>query len=349
MKRNAFTLIELILAVAASAMVMVSLTGSVMVVSGLLQPDEQAAQFAIDRQISDRVSEDLRYSTAIGPLPSGSGFRLTRTEPAGATATLDYKADWTGLTRTVGSAPEITLDTVGVSHQFQIDGVSGASWTPPPVVYPQFRSGSAGATSGSTDKLSVPTPAGVIDGDLILLCFSGRSPYTVELSKKNEWSTLVHTDNNGLLLFVAYRWASSNFKDEIDVKVTPNSRFAVSMAAFSNVRANSPIGSISIYKNTSKSSGLNPLALEPASMNANDLNIQIIAGEGSPWVNGTIGMSSFVDIEQISAPGTLFPSNSIGITLRRGSSASLTPPQMHHSIFFSGYLVQAGIVLQGPL
>ncbi|TWU49398.1 type IV pilus modification PilV family protein [Rubripirellula reticaptiva] len=347
--RQAFSLIELVVAMLAATVLLVSLAGSIAVTSQLLEPDEKANQRRQATEITDRIANDLRYATQFTTHPSSNGFSVQRIDPfTQSVQSIQYVSSSSELTRTADDSPTITLNATIDSTATVTDTFTQTATTTPSASSPRLRSMTVASTSDSSTSLSLDIPAGVMPGDLILICVSAKSPSSVTISEAANWTTLQSMSNGYLMLHVAYRFYDTNWANTVTATTDKNAQIAASMIAIQDVSLSGPIGWTASRRNNSPFSDLNPTSLESNSVGDTDLNIQIFGADGSPWHNGTIGMASFADVVQRRAgEGSFWLGNSIGATLRiGGSNDQEAPPRMlHRSI---GSWIQAAVVLKGP-
>ncbi len=122
MRRPGFTLIELIVAMAASTVLLSSLAATVVIPTRLLETPPDDRQLWRDRMIADRVASDLRYATNIDDTAT-YGFQITRPHPTNGTPqTIAYQSYLDGLTRQVDGNAAVSLADDSPTYPFQVDG-----------------------------------------------------------------------------------------------------------------------------------------------------------------------------------------------------------------------------------
>jgi hypothetical protein len=344
MTRRGYSLIELVVAMIAATALVSSLAATIVITTELLEvpPDNQAAWH--DRDIADRLAADLRYASRIDE-SSTSGFTITRPDPASGTAQdVTYECYLDGLTRRVDSGPVIAYDSQAPGHVFQVDGYSAPTAGPATNEYVRLRSTSTARSSVSVSSLDIDIPPGCKTGDLLLLCLSARTPNSVAISGSG-WQTLSIQGIDNLRLVVAYRRFDASLSDQITVTVAPSSAIAAAMVALEHADPAQPIDwnsgdsgyALSWYPPS------HPTPLEGNGFLAGQLNVQIVAAEGDPWNEGSLGLASFTDaVRATAASGYASLENSVGIAIRSGPTATMsTTPRVWHQS--SGFWVQCGL------
>ncbi|MGB7329214.1 MAG: prepilin-type N-terminal cleavage/methylation domain-containing protein [Rubripirellula sp.] len=346
--RQAFSLIELVVAMLAASILLASLAGSIAITSQLLEPDELANQRRRETEINDRIANDLRYATQITPHASGDGFDVQRIDPFTQTIqSIRYDSSPNELTRTADNSPTITLNATIDSSAIIAAPDTPSATTATGTGSPRLRSMTVASTSSSSSSLSLEVPAGVVSGDLILICVSAKSPSNITISEAANWTTLQSMSNGYLMLHVAYRFYDANWPSTVVVATENDAQIASTMLAIQDVNFFGPVSWTASRRNNSPFSDLSPTSLEPESISDTDLNIQVFGADGSPWHTGTIGMASFSDVVQRRAgEGSFWFGNSVGATLRIGGSSDQesVPRMLHRSI---GSWIQAAVILRG--
>ncbi|TWU56531.1 hypothetical protein Poly51_24420 [Rubripirellula tenax] len=348
MKRHAYTLIEIVVAMLAASVLVASLAGSIAVTSSLLQPDTDHDKDLARRLIADRIGGDLRYATSATAAPSGVGLDLHRTEPASnINQVIRYRSESADLTRGVDGDTAVRIGASITQLDTTIDGYSAPTWiaTSPNLV--RCRSRAVQSSADSVSSISVEIPAGVIPGDLVLLCVSAKSSSTVAITKPNSFTTLQDESNGYLSLVVAYGAYDLTWPTEITIDASPIAYMAATLITVEGVDPGGPIRWTANRRNASPFADLAPTSLESATTQDSDLNLQIFAADRSPWFPGTMGMASYVDVVQRRAGESSFWfGNSIGVASRNGNETTLSsPPQMMHRSY--GSWIQAAVVLKG--
>ncbi|TWU07538.1 prepilin-type N-terminal cleavage/methylation domain-containing protein [Stieleria varia] len=296
-ERAGFTFIELIAAMAAASVLMVSLLATVLIATSLLQPNTSAQQETRDRSIEDRISSDLRYATAIDSSPS-YGFNVTRASvTTGSSESLSYESYIDGLTRGVNGDASVTLDIAAPSHQSHVDGYS-APTSASQAYYPRVRAVNSVASPGTVGSLSCPLPNGVKDGDLLLLVTTYRSAPFVLISPGG-WNFINFAYRDGMVIDARYTYYNSSMPPDVTAFFFfDTGEIGISIYAIENAHPYSPIlGSVSSSGEAYAGNSLShPAALQSGTHAEGDLNLQLIIADESPIASSTLGMPGFTDV-----------------------------------------------------
>lgn len=348
MRRSGFTFIEVIAAMVAASVLLVSLLATVSIATSMLEPTEDSAAQWADREIADRVSADLRYATSIDSSLSES-FSIVRPSVSNGTLeTVTYESYLDGLTRQIGTGTVIELDPVAPAYTFDVDGFSGAMAVTPSLP-PQIRGVRQVASSGAVTSLDFDLPTGSKYGDLLLVVVAFRSSSGPTLSGSG-WSTDETLSSGTMSLWTFYQTHHSGLPQTItaDLGVNPG-EIAVVALAIDNVNPISPFGGSSHATGTADASlpSTHPVPIHSGTVAETDLNIQIVAAEGSPFLTTTMGLSGFSESAQIIAAEGASGETSLGITSRIGPVPSMThrPRVWFHQ---SATWLQIGIRVLGP-
>ncbi len=345
-QRSGYSLIELVAALIAATVLVASLAGTIVITTELLEapPDDQAAWH--DREIADRLAADLRYATDIDESYS-YGFQISKPDPdTGTRQTVSYQSYSNGLTRQIDGGAVVSFDPEAPSQQFQVDGYSAPTMTASAKVA-RLRSSQTASTTGSASNLAIDLPPGCKSGDLLLLCISAKTPSSMYLSESG-WQTLSVQSINNLRLVTVYRSYNPAQANTVTIGVNPSSAMSAAIVAVENVDPSTPID----WSRTdsgyawSFSPGSHPSPLETSGFSPGQLNVQVFAADGDPWLAGTLGIASFTDGARATG-GKIVGSicNSVGIAIRSGPTPSLsnTPRLWFQS---SGFWLQTGIRLE---
>ena len=347
MIRPAYSLIELIVALITSTVIIVGLASTISISTQLLESPTNNHSLWHDQEIADRLASDLRYATAIQE-NSGDGFQITRPNPAtGSDQTVTYQSSQDGLTRQVSGVPTMVLDIEALSHQAQVDGYSAATTSDKKTV--RVRSVSKGESDGNVSSLVIDTPPGCKTNDLLLLCVSAKTPASITMTESG-WQTYYALSRSNLRMTIAYRFYDASYPASTTINTDVPSAIGAVLLCIENVStySNPPIswsgadnGYGFVWADSTK-----PRPLETTTYDAKDLNLQIIASDGHPWPNSSVGLASFVDAGQTDAAAGIWQThNSIAVVVRNGHSPALaTTPRV---IFSSlGNWLQMGIKLE---
>jgi hypothetical protein len=327
-RKGGFTLIELITAMLSATIVVVTLSSAIVISTSLLEspPDDQAKWD--QREIVDRVANDMRYASSITE-GSGYGFQISRPNPAtGADETVNYELYIEGMKRTVNGGPTMQLNTETPSHQFYVDGYSAPTATSSDDV--RVRGTTSAATDSAASSLDIAVPPGAKSGDFMLLCIAAKTPNQVGVSTSGwEAMQVVGIDDIRLLVF-KHRYSSS-WDPTATITVTPNAGIAATMLAIENTDTYYGVDWSATRGNYAWSfiPSTHPTPYESSGFADHQLNVQVFASDNDPWNNGTFGMASFTGVGQ----ATSSPSNSTYRTTARLLQLS------------SGYWLQVGIRL----
>ena len=342
-RRFAFTLIELIAVMTASTVLMLSLASTVVLSTRLLESPPQDTQRWHQWQISDRLSADLRYATSIDESIS-SGFEVGKPNPTtGLSERATYQADMQGFTRQVGSGPAVSLDPETPSHAFTVDGYSAPTYVSSSNV-PRVRSYSIAGSSGHVENLVINPPPGCKDGDLLVLVAVLRTPDYFFVSP-SDWTYLDYLYPGSLRMRVMYKTYNSATTGPSVITSWPSAGMSATIVAIENTDSANPIlwhDTATGYA-TASNPGTHPVALESTNMYADQLNLQLLAVDGKPWFDGSLGLPAFTDVVQgTGADGWWSYENSVAIAVRSGPipNLSTTPRVLHRA---SGTWAQVAI------
>ncbi|NNE00247.1 MAG: hypothetical protein HKN47_23250 [Pirellulaceae bacterium] len=323
--RAAYTLIELVAAMTASTILMAALAATVLISTTMLESPADDRRAWRDRDLSDRVAADLRYATTIDDNFS-NGFQLSKANVYnGAAENVTYDAYVEGLTRTVGAGPTIQLDSEAPSHSFTVDGYSAPSSIAQSTSV-RVRATSATSAPGTVSTFLADFPAGCKNGDGVIIAIAANSPSSVSIGPSG-WN-LIYAENKGTLRsFIAYNiYDSSNPGPAIISFNEPSDAVAV-MIAFENASEFDPANWFDDDKGTAvfDTPQTHPQPKEPTdgATLPKHLNLQIIAANGNPWPNQTLGVASFTDAAKATSIGDV---NSVGIVFRNGAAPVLPDP-----------------------
>lgn len=118
-----------------------------------------------------------------------------------ATEDLSERSAWVSFQDDI-PALEAHVDGVIYSVALSADGTS----LPPPSTSPVFRSSSVG-TSGGAASIAINTPAGVVDGD-VMLAFLAIGGNDATITPPAGWTLITRVDNSNIVSLVTY-WISA--------------------------------------------------------------------------------------------------------------------------------------------
>jgi hypothetical protein len=185
-----------------------------------------------------------------------------------------------------------------------------------------LRSVSKVASSGSTNNLSINIPPDCVDGDLLLLCVSGRFASS-GVNVSGGWSTIQDVSRSPMRQVVLYRYCVASDNTPVSITaMTPNVMAAV-MLAISNAHPSNPISYSATANGYSIIIGGLPNVLEPPTSNASRMLLQFVAAEGNQWPGATFALASYVDAAHNVAPSG-FETVSLGVAVRHGTYPGLS-------------------------
>ena len=342
-KQSGFTLLELITAMLASTVLVASLAATIVISNELMQTPLNDDEVWHDREIADRIANDLRYATGVDP-SNVDGFEITKPNAnTGIDETATYVCYMDGLTRQIGSGPIMNLDAEAPGHVHTVDGFTAPTHVSA-TQYSRLRSSSRASSSDQVPDLDVAVPSGCKPGDHVILGISAKSPTNMTISGAG-WQTLRVVSGGNLRLVAVHRTYDASWSDTIRISVAPDSAIAAAMIAVENVNATLPINWTDESGGYALSflAGTLPTPIEPPTISPRDLSVQIFAAELDPWEEGTMGLAGYVDtIQATAAQNDFFSRNSIGIVVRSGDAPDLsfTPRLLHQT---SGVWLQAAI------
>ncbi len=341
--RHGFTLIELIVALISASILVASLAATIMISTRLLETPPDNASVWHDRAITDRLASDLRYATDVDE-NSGNGFQITRANPeSGTLERIWYQTSADGLTRQVESGPAVPYDTEAPASQFQVDG-----YTAPTLIqssqFARVRSTNTAATNGITTSIDIDLPPSCQEGDLLLLCISARTPDRVDVDSPG-WQTISTLSVSNSRAFNYYQIHNSSIPETLTLNISPASSIAAAILAIENANTSSPID----WRDTATPYAwpvlpqFNPTILEDRDgFLAGQLNVQVFAGDGDPWPNGTLGVASFTDVVRVTG-GNGSSQTSVGVAVRTGPSPEITTTPRLWQAYDYGYVLHTGI------
>ena len=347
-RRIGFTFIEVIAAMVAASVLLVSLLATVSIATSMLEPTENSSALWADRDIADRISADLRYATSIDSSVTES-FTIVRPDASsGALETVTYESYMDGLTRRVGSGTIVELDPVAASYSFNVDGFSGATVTTA-TLHPQIRGVRKVASTGAVTSIEFELPVGIKHGDLLFVAIAFRADFGPTLSGSG-WNTDQTLSNGTLGLWTFYQTHHSGISQTItaDLGLVPG-EIAIVALAIENANSYSPIVGSTYATGTADPAhySTHPTPIHTGSVAETDFNLQLIVCGGSPFLDSTLGLSSFTDAAQIVAGEGTVGETSLGVTSRLGPvpSTGHTP-----RVWFlqSANWLQIGLRVVGP-
>ncbi len=328
-RRAAFTLLELVATLLSATVLLAGLASTVAVALSLLDVPETQSHDALTREIRDRMAMDLRYATSLTH-PNSSTITLQRTGPVTALPEqVTYAFRNTGLSRQVNSNSSAALDTVPAGYVATADSYALPTMTPEKSTC--LISVSKAASSGSTNSLAVTMPPGCSQGDLLLLCVSGRFASS-NINVPGGWSTIRDVSRSPIRQVVLYRYCRANENSSVSMNSSTSSPMAAVLLAFSSAHPWTPVS----YSNTDTGYSFvafgTPSVLQPSTSSASRMLVQFVAAEGDQWPASTFGLASFVDTAHVLASPSS-NSVSLGASLRHGIYPSLsTTPR----VYFAG-------------
>lgn len=330
--RTAYTLIELLGAMAASTMLLLALASSVAISTSLVEPTDEDGSLRRDRVILDRINQDLRFATSIDAT-AGDRLAVERPDLSGAFQSMTYRSRSDGLTHQVDGGDQIELDPATPSLGHYVDGFTAATASQPHH-RPRIRDvWSAQTDGGYGSSINLYLPDGARPGDLLLLITAYRNAFFV-IPGTSGWDIANLNGNTDIGLIVQWQFMNSATPNRHPLYFPPGADVAVALLAIEHADPTAPFGWTGSQVGTSwyGNSSTFPQPIENAStIGNNTLNLQIFASTGNPLLSPTIGVASLVDcVNLVASPGTAGEC-SLGIVSRTGPLPSLSStPRVWH-------------------
>ena len=317
--RSGYTLIELLVSMVAATVLLAALTGTMVIATNLLETQVQDDESWRNREISDRISADLRYANNVQN--SGYGYQITKANVStGASETANYVSYTDGLTRQVDSGTVATLDESSPGVSAVVDGYTAATYLPADD-FVRVRAVSTASESSPVSAVDCFYPTGCIDGDLLFLVIVADSDEGLAL-QPNDWFAMHNATYGSVRLVTAVKQYDSASPGPASLQFTDGSGIAATcMIAVENASV-SDLGLSFAYAGFALDylpfTHPTPLSAN-ASVAPKDLNIQVIAAYGDPWPTGALGVSGFSD-----AATAACGSFSVGVAVRNGVQPTQT-------------------------
>ena len=340
-KRNAYTLIELIVAMAASAMLLLGMAGTVVVALQLFDLPATSGDSPNESELANWLAADLRYATNVH-IDSETQLSLVRQDVAsGSTQNVVYRASADGLLRQVNGAAAVKLAETPSSVDTSVIEATLAEAATEPSKIARCRSVSRAASGWTVRELSIELPAGCVDGDLLLLCIAGKNPDSFTVSN-GLWQTIHDHSAAWTRQTLMTRPFDASMESPVLIQADRYSSIAASIVAIENAQSLNLSGSD--YSGSWWDSKF-PRPFNSPSATAGHLHLQFIAAGSTPWHNPTLGLAGYSDVVQASAvPWHDDWCTSIGLAVRNGVS----PPDTGQRVWFDEWTtwLQVGITVE---
>ena len=321
-----YTLIELIGAMTAASLLMLTLASSVMISTSLIESDGTSDQLRRDQLILDRLGSDLRYATSINTKDAIGGFGTERVTLQNTPQSITYRSLADGLVR-VADGVQVQLDQESPTIRHWVDGYTAATLPAQPN-YTRPRACETASTTSASNSLAVDIPPEAHNGDLLFLFVAFRQTDRVPVVSSS-WGQIASIDQETVRLTVYSQVKHSGtastqqvtFDQQVDAiaaVVAIESLSGLAVTWNGSNKGTATFGAPSTYAVPIE----NPATIQPTS-----LNLQIFAADGSPWPEQTLAIPAFADLGgQIGSEGSL---NEVmmGITYRSGAI-----PSVAHSV-----------------
>ncbi|MEO1524195.1 MAG: hypothetical protein AAFX06_02110 [Planctomycetota bacterium] len=324
--RLAYTLLELIGAMAAASLLMLTLASSVLVATSLVEPSDMDGQLERNRLILDRLGHDLRYATEVDTKTLANGFRAARVDVQNTNQSITYQALADGLTRTVDGT-QFKLDGENPTISHWVDGFTAAT-KPAEPSYLRPRACDVAVSTTPTNALTLEVPANAQSGDLLLLAVAVRKATSV-LPFNAGWveTASIQHDNVHLVLFSQLHGVGTSSVQVVRFDEVDDATAALIVIEGGGA---TPITWAATQKGDAfqgmQSTFATPLQ-NSATIRPTSLNLQVFASDSSPWTNNTLAIPSFSDLlVSIGSEGTA-DEVMLGVTYRSGPI-----PNLSHSI-----------------
>ena len=325
-RRFGYTLIELIGAMAAASLLMLTLAASVLVSTSLVEPSDADAELQRDRQILDRLGGDLRYATSIDAKNTVGGFKADRASLQNTHQTVVYQSVVDGLTRTADGT-QVQLDASAPTIHHWVDGFTAATaYAAPRYVRPRAFDVSSTNSGGGT-SLALDVPSNAENGDLLFLIVAFRQASSV-LPSSPGWIEAASIDHDSIELVVFSQQMSAATTTSQVVSFDQVDDATAALVVIEDAGA-TPLTWTGTQEGTtvagSQSTYASPLE-NSATIQPTSLNLQVFAAEGSPWLTHTLAMPGFSDLlVSIGSEGSA-DECMLAVTYRSGAIPSLTHP-----------------------
>ncbi len=204
-QRSAFTLLELMLALASASVLMVGLSSALFIASQGLDLDQGASASLVRSGVAvGRLLADARTATRFRSVTSTAmEFDVADRTGDGAVDRLRYAWDGAAggpLTRTINGGSPVTLlrDVRSLSFAAPIRAVAAPNVTSTPLrTWPAFRAGDAPIYIKDINSIGITQPASLVPGDLVIAIVGIEKDHTGDMSSSPGWTQLVreHKDD----------------------------------------------------------------------------------------------------------------------------------------------------------
>ena len=320
-RRNAYTLIELIVAMAASAVLLLGMAGTVVIALQLFDVPAESGGLSSEYELANWLAADLRYATNV-QIDSETQLSLVRHDVAsGVMQNVVYKTSADGLLRQVGGAAAVKLAETPSSVDTSVIEATLVEPATEPSKIARCRAISRAANWSTSSGLSIELPAGCVDGDLLLLCVSGKNPDSFTVSN-GVWQTIHDQSAAWTRQTLMTRAFDASLQSPVLIQADRSSSIAATIVAIENAQSLDLVGS------DQSSLWWQPKVLLPQeSPDASDqhLHLQFVTAASTPWHHATLGLAGYGDLVQVSAiPWSNDWSVSIGVGVRNGASPPIT-------------------------
>ncbi|MEL6105744.1 MAG: hypothetical protein AAFU85_06905 [Planctomycetota bacterium] len=345
-ERSGYTLIELIGAMAAASLLMLTLASSVLVATSMVEPREDDRLAERDRLILDRLSNDLRYATTIDVKNTAAGFTAERIGLQNTNQVIIYQSVTGGLMRSADGT-STRLDNVAPTMSHWVDGYTAPTvLTSTSYVRPRGHDSSSTAPGGGTG-LMLEIPANAQNGDLLLLIATFQESDSV-LPLSPGWVDVASVQHDSVRLSVFSQIMNSATARTHFLEFDESDDATAALVVIEDA-GSTPITWVGTQKGTAIA-GVQSNSAVPTEnsgvIKPTSLNLQIFAADHSPWLINTLAMPSFADLLLSTGSEGSEDECMLAVTYRSGAAPPINHP-MSAFHFEAGDWVGVGLQIDG--
>ncbi len=345
--RCGFTLVELLAALLASMVLILTLVGTIRMAMLLLQETHLDEEGWKQKNYVRLLTDDLRYANEFD---NSTDYSVEVTRPKlsdGTPVGINYTSFQDGLTRRYGSESTVVHHEDSPSFGHWVDGYTGATASTTDVDLPSILSASVANSDSAVSSLAIELPPGVKPGDLMVLCVGTMWGKEFSVSD-GSWQTQATQSKLGMRLHVRYATYQSGWSSTLTLSINDGNVADVSaiLITVENPHADPMTWTATntgIYQGPADA----PTVLDSTTIERNHLNLQIFLGSGAPFSSNDLGVASFVDVAStVAGKNSLYTENSLGVVARFGRpiDVTATPTVIYDEL---GAFVQAAIAIRG--
>ncbi|OYP37278.1 type II secretion system protein J [Rhodopirellula sp. MGV] len=315
---NAFTLIELLSAMTAATVLMLTLASSIVIASKVVDAAGENSHDHQVRLLTARLQSDLRYANEFS-VTGPAGARLQTLDGQGVSRLIEYQGNTEGVYRNVGGRTQRLAAGI-VSAANYVDSTPAVE-SQSVRTRPRIRDVSSAQSDGSiASALTIDVPAGAQEGDLLLLVCGFKNTFDV-YPYSTVWVRSHYTAGTSIGLSVDSRRMESTTPSRLTVGYLPYGDVAAVMIAIEDARVGWPFGWAGAdygEANISNSASMPAVIENTGTISEETLNLNLFAVQGYQFYRGTTQLPGFTEaVIETGSPWT-YGACTLAATFRTG-------------------------------